>query len=163
MKINYNAIDYKRLYLEEYKKLPKTYYVITLVTMIAAGLLDILISSDLFYNEYAGLFSFLVGSMEYLSSILAGILWIAIAIGAASLVRYLTAIGLSQKVVVADSLLDIRNGQPLPAAVPTAKTNVPAPNSATRSSLERITKLKEQGILTEEEAAKMRADLLSAN
>ena len=163
MKINYNAIDYKRLYLEEYKKLPKTYYVITLVTMIAAGLLDILISSDLFYNEYAGLFSFLVGSMEYLSSILAGILWIAIAIGAASLVRYLTAIGLSQKVVVADSLLDIRNGQPLLAAVPTAKTNVPAPNSATRSSLERITKLKEQGILTEEEATKMRADLLSGN
>ena len=163
MKINYNAIDYKRLYQEEYKKLPKTYYIITLATIIAGGLLEVLIFSDLFSDGYAGLFSFLVGSADYISGILAVLIWIAIAIGAASLVRYLTAIGLSQKVVVADSLLDIRNGQPLPAAVPTAKTNVPAPNSATRSSLERITKLKEQGILTEEEAAKMRADLLSGN
>ena len=163
MKINYNAIDYKRLYQEEYKRLPKTYYVITLATVIAGGLLEVLIFSDLFSDGYVGLFSFLVGSADYISGILAVLIWLAIAIGAASLVRYLSAIGLSQKVVVADTLLDMQGGRPLGAAVPTAKTSAPFPAGATRASLDRIAKLKEQGVLTEEEAAKMRADLLSGN
>lgn len=161
--INYDTIDYKKLYLDEYKKLPKTYYIITLVTVIAAGLLDILISSDFLSDGYEGLFSFLIGSEEYISGILAMIIWVAIAFGAAYLVRYLSAIGLSQKIVVADTLLDIQNGHPTYSAMPNMKTNAPSQKSTTQASLERIAKLKDQGILTEEEAAKMRADVLSEN
>ena len=161
--INYDTINYKKLYLEEYKKLPKTYYIITLVAVIAAGALDILISSDLLSDGYEGLFSFLIGSEDYISGILALAIWGAIAFGAACLVRYLSAIGLSQKIVVADTLLDIQKGHPTYSAMPNMKTNTLSQKSTTQASLERIAKLKEQGVLTEEEAAKMRADVLSGN
>ena len=161
--INYDIIDYKKLYLEEYKKLPKTYYFITLVSVIAAGILDILISSDFLSDGYEGLFSFLIGSEDYISGILAMIIWAAIAFGAAHLVRYLSAIALSQKIVVADTLLDIQKGHPTYSATPNTQTNVPSQKSTTHASLERIAKLKDQGILTEAEAAKMRADVLSGN
>lgn len=161
--INYDAINYKQLYLEKFKKLPNIYYISTLVAVIAVGVLDLLVSTGFLSWAYGGLFSFLVGTEDYISGILAMIIWVVIAFGAAYLVRHLSAIGLSQKIVVADTLLDIQKGHPTYSTMPNMKTNAPSQKSTTQASLERIAKLKDQGVLTEEEAAKMRADVLAGN
>ncbi len=108
-KTDYDSIDYKMLYLVKYKRLPHTYYIMTLIGVIAVGVLDVLIFSDLLSDAYEGLFSFLIGSEDYISGILALAIWVAIAFGAAHLVRYLSAIVLSQKIVVADTLLELKN------------------------------------------------------
>lgn len=162
-KIDYSTIDYKKLYLTKYKKLPQIYYIVTLGFISAVGLLDILVSSDLLSDAYEGLFSFLIGSEDYISGFLALIIWAAIAFCAAHLVQYLSAIALSQKVVVADALLDIQKTQNTCSAAPNIKASTSSQNIPVETALERIAKLKAQGILTEEEAAKMRADVLSRN
>ena len=162
-KIDYSAIDYKKLYLSKYKKLPQIYYFLILGFVSAVGLLDILVSSDLLSDAYEGLFSFLIGSEDYISGFLALIIWAAIAFCAAHLVQYLSAIALSQKVVVADALLDIQKAQNTCSAAPNIKASASSQNIPVETALERIAKLKVQGILTEEEAAKMRADVLSGN
>ena len=161
--INYDNIDYNWFYQKKYKKLPKIHYFMTLVAVIAAGILDILISTAFLSWAYCGLLSFLVGEEFYISGILAAILWVAIAFGAAHLVRYLSAIRLSQSIVVADTLLEIRNGTPSHNVPRTTQAPTPPQVPATRAALERIAKLKAQGILTEAEAAQMRADVLSGN
>ena len=162
-KIDYSAIDYKKLYLSKYKKLPQIYYFLILGFVSAVGLLDILVSSDLLSDAYEGLFAFLIGSEDYISGFLALIIWAAIAFCAAHLVQYLSAIALSQKVVVADALLDIQKAQNTCSAAPNIKASTSSQNISVQTALERIAKLKAQGILTEEEAAKMRADVLSGN
>ena len=162
-KIDYSAIDYKKLYLSKYKKLPQIYYFVILGFVSAVGLLDILVSSDLLSDAYEGLFSFLIGSEDYISGFLALIIWAAIAFCAARLVQYLSAIALSQKVVVADTLLDIQKAQNTCSAAPNIKASTSSQNISVQTALERIAQLKAQGILTEEEAAKMRADVLSRN
>lgn len=162
-KIDYSAIDYKKLYLSKYKKLPQIYYFLILGFVSAVGLLDILVSSDLLSDAYEGLFAFLIGSEDYISGFLALIIWAAIAFCAAHLVQYLSAIALSQKVVVADALLDIQKAQNTCSAAPNIKASASSQNIPVETALERIAKLKVQGILTEEEAAKMRADVLSGN
>ena len=107
--IDYSEIDYKKLYLTKYKKLPQIYYNVTLGFVIAIGVLDILISTELLYSAYDGLLSFLVGTEDYTSGIIATGVWVAVAFGAAYFVRYLSAIALSQKIVVADTLLDLKD------------------------------------------------------
>ena len=107
-KTDYSEIDYKMLYLTKYKKLPQIYYNVTLCFVIAIGVLDILISTEFLYSAYDGLLSFLVGTEDYISGILAMGIWVAVAFGAAYFVRYLSAIALSQKIVVADTLLDLK-------------------------------------------------------
>jgi len=58
-------------------------------------------------------------------------------------------------------LLDIQKGHVTYSATSRKNVAAPAQRGVAHASMERIAKLKDQGILTEEEAAKMRADVLS--
>lgn len=104
-KINYLNIDYKRLYIEKYRMLPNIYFYVALVVVSVIGILEIILFSNMLRRAYKGIFSFIVGSEEYISGTLALVIWGFIAYLTARFVRYITAISLSQKIVVADTLL----------------------------------------------------------
>ena len=132
-KIDYSQIDYKRLYLEKYRMLPNIYFNVTLVLVGIIGLLEVILSSDMLSDAYEGLFSFIVGSYEYISGIMALVIWGFVAYQIARFVRYIVAISLSQKVVVADTLLFNARAAAAPrtsapvSPAPSAPAAAPAP------------------------------------
>lgn len=110
-------IDYKNLYLEKYKNLPHYYFTTVLLTI---GIIANIVSGILFI--------FALDSEEWLAIIAIGVLvggWL-IAFGIASLVRFITAIQLSQSVVVADSLLKLSGiaSQNSPQSIPQSDADI---------------------------------------
>ena len=93
-----NQIDYKSLYLKKYKNIPNYYFWGTLITVsLAAIVVGIIFLAEASYDE-----DYLLGVGIILGGIIVG--W-----GLAYFNRFISAIALSQKVVVADTLLSMKD------------------------------------------------------
>lgn len=108
-----NDFNYKKLYQEQFKNLPNIRFIGTLISI---GAIATIIGVILFIKATSGYSSYFSISV---ATIFIG--W-AIALGLAYLVRYITAISISQKIVVADTLLAINDAQ---ASSPVSENELP--------------------------------------
>lgn len=90
--------DYKKLYLEKYKNLPNYYFLSCLF-----GISTLAVASAIIY----AIAERLSNAEEFAIMLCIGLGGILVAFALASLVRFFSSISLSQKVVVADSLLSM--------------------------------------------------------
>lgn len=87
-------IDYKKLYLKQYKNIPNYYFWGTLITLgLGAIVTGIIFMIDWFMIGFGIMFGGMI-----------------VAFGLAFLNRFISAVAISQKVVVADALLSGNNG-----------------------------------------------------
>ena len=92
-------LDYKSIYQKWYKNIPNIVFWSTLITFLLASLVGgILMFAEAYYEE-----DYVYGALIILGG--SAVSW-----GIAKLSRLISSIAISQKVVVADTLLDIKNG-----------------------------------------------------
>ena len=99
------TFDYQNLYLKKYKNIPNMYFWGTLLLLglssIATG--SVILATSNYEDEVVmGLVVLIVGSL--------------VAWGLAHLSRFIASVAISQKVVVADTLLSMKDGTPAPIA-----------------------------------------------
>jgi len=96
------TFDYKKLYLEQYKNIPNFYFV---GTMILGGAVSTIL----------GLY-YLIQSADYSSYLTTGLLvllggW-CVTVALSFLTRWISSVAISQSVVVADTLMSLKNDVP---------------------------------------------------
>ena len=99
--------NYEEIYENHYKDLPTLAFVIALSILSGLALLDFTIGTAGFTKSYNGLVALMIRSES--AVFWAFVFWVGIAFAVSFIVRFIVSVSISQKVVMTDALIEIRN------------------------------------------------------
>ena len=101
--------NYEEIYENHYKDLPTLISIITLCFFGVLATLDLLLGTAFFQEKYEGIIYSMTNTDHATAIFYALLFWVIVTFGMAFLVRYLVSVSISQKVVMTDALIEIRN------------------------------------------------------
>lgn len=105
--MNFIKESYETIYEKCYKKLPWIIAGITGALFFLVGFIEVCVGTEGFGYNYEGLLQGIVGSMEYISAILASFVWLIVAVVGFCVALIISKIVVSQKIMVVQRLTEI--------------------------------------------------------